>query len=408
MNDLSIENLIKDCEKRLSGAFSNAENIAYINQKKTLEAFRKQKIALRHFNGTTGYGYGDEGRYALKRVYADVFGTESAVITPNIVSGTHALSLALYSLLKAGDKVVFVSGEPYDTLKSVVDTGEFSLKNLGVKIEYIPLLNGAEFDFKSIESALKSEPEMIYVQRSRGYEIREAISVGAIAELKRFIDKRGFKGILFVDNCYGEFVEENEPTNAGADIVCGSLIKNIGGGLAPTGGYVAGKKELIDKIEARLTSPSIAGEVGSYAYGYQYFYQGLFVAPHVVCQAVKGSMLIGAVLSELGFSTMPKAYRTPYDITRSVVLKTEENLVKFVQAVQRCSPIDSFVKVEPSEMPGYEHKVVMAAGGFIQGSSIELSADAPIKEPYNVFIQGGLTYEHVKICLKEILSSIVP
>lgn len=406
MNALSIEKLISDCESRLKDLFTAADDIALKNQKKTLDAFRKEKIALRHFNGSTGYGYGDDGRDALKRVYADVFNTESAVVSPNIVSGTHALSVALYALLKPGDRILFISGEPYDTLKNVVDSGEYSLRSLGVVVDYVPLKNGAVFDYEKIEEYLKYKPDMIYVQRSRGYDEREAISVEEIGNAKKFINERGFSGIYFVDNCYGEFVEDSEPTDVGADICCGSLIKNIGGGIAPTGGYVVGKKNLCEKIEARLTSPSIAGEVGSYAFGYQYFYQGLFIAPHVVCQAVKGSLLIGAALSELGFSTIPNAYKTPYDITRSVVLKTKENLIKFVQAVQQTSPIDSFVSVEPSEMPGYEHQVVMAAGCFIQGSSIELSADAPIKEPYNVFIQGGLTYEHVKLCLKEILSGL--
>ncbi|MBO7368961.1 MAG: methionine gamma-lyase family protein [Clostridia bacterium] len=247
---------------------------------------------------------------------------------------------------------------------------------------------------------------MVYVQRSRGYDEREAVSVDDIGRLKKFVCDLGFGGIFFVDNCYGEFVEKDEPTDVGADLCCGSLIKNVGGGIAPTGGYVVGKKELCDKVEARLTSPSIAAEVGSYAFGYQYFYQGLFMAPHVVKEALKGSLLIGAALSELGYKTIPKAYKTPYDITRSVTMGSERKLVDFIQSVQHSSPIDSYVSVEPSEMPGYEHKVVMAAGCFVQGSSIELSADAPIKEPFNVFIQGGLNYEHVKICLKEILSKL--
>ena len=407
MKDLSIDELISRCETKLAPLYAAAEEISLFNQKKVLDAFRKERIALRHFNGTTGYGYGDDGRDALKRVYADVFGTESAVVSPNIVSGTHALSVALYALLGRGDKVLFITGKPYDTLKKVVEDGDYSLRSLGVDIRYVPLSAGAKFDKTAILTALSSDmPDMIYVQRSRGYEEREAISVSDIKEIKDLVSGKGFKGIFFVDNCYGEFVEKFEPTDVGADIACGSLIKNIGGGIAPTGGYVAGKRELCDRVEARLTSPSIAAEVGSYAFGYQYFYEGLFVAPHVVCQAVKGSLLIGAALSESGFDTVPKAYTPPYDITRSVTMKSVDNLLKFVQAVQRSSPIDSFVNVEPSEMPGYEHEVVMAAGCFVQGSSIELSADAPIKEPYNVFIQGGLTYEHVKICLKEILRDL--
>lgn len=407
MDVLSIEKLISACERRLKKNYSLAEEISLYNQKKVLDAFRKNKIALRHFYGSSGYGYGDEGRDALKRVYADVFHAESSVVSPNIVSGTHAISVALYATLKKGDRVLFASGEPYDTLKKVVDSGDFSLKALGVQIDYIPLKSGAKFDFNKIERYFKNfKPTMVYVQRSRGYDEREAISVTDIGILKNFVLELGFDGIFFVDNCYGEFVEKDEPTDVGSDLCCGSLIKNIGGGIAPTGGYVVGKKELCDKVEARLTSPSIAAEVGSYAFGYQYFYQGLFMAPHVVKEALKGSLLIGAALSELGYKTIPKAYKTPFDITRSVIMGDEKKLVDFIQAVQYSSPVDSYVSVEPSEMPGYEHKVVMAAGCFVQGSSIELSADAPIKEPYNVFIQGGLNYEHVKICLQEILTKL--
>ena len=407
MNCSSIESLIDKCQRKLKKSFDLIDEIALFNQKKVLDAFRNNKVALRHFNGTTGYGYGDDGRDCLKRVYADVFHAESAVVTPNIVSGTHALSIALYALLRRGDRVLFVSGAPYDTLRKVVDKGEYSLKENGVEIDYVDLYRGARFDHKKIERYfVKHRPQMVYVQRSRGYDEREALSVYDIRALKDFLDSLGFDGILFVDNCYGEFVEKDEPTDAGADIVCGSLIKNIGGGIAPTGGYVVGKRSLCDKVEARLTSPSIAAEVGSYAFGYQYFFEGLFLAPHVVKEALKGGMLLGACLSELGYKTVPKAYKTPYDITRSVTMGSEKRLVDFVQAVQYSSPIDSFVTVEPSEMPGYEHKVVMAAGCFVQGSSIELSADAPIKEPFNVFIQGGLTYEHVVVCLKEILSKL--
>ena len=407
MDEMKIERLISDCEKKLSDLFLAAEDISLFNQEKVLNAFKHNRIALRHFNGSTGYGYGDDGRDALKRVYADVFNAESAVVSPNIVSGTHALSVALYALLKRGDELLFISGEPYDTLKKVVDEGDYSLAEQGVKIKYIPLKNNSDFDYAAIKDSLSvSMPKMVYVQRSRGYETREAISVDEIGKMKAFLSENGFVGIYFVDNCYGEFVEKLEPTDVGADIICGSLIKNIGGGIAPTGGYVVGKRDLCDRVEARLTSPSIAAEVGSYAFGYQYFYQGLFLAPHVVKEAIKGSLLIGAALSESGYSTVPAAYKTPFDITRSVVMGNEKKLVDFIQSVQSCSPIDSFVSVEPSEMPGYHDKVVMAAGCFIQGSSIELSADAPIKEPYNVFIQGGLTYEHVKIFLKDALSKL--
>ncbi len=406
MEDKFITEIIAKNKALLSDAFSKIDEIALFNQRKVLKAFQKNKIALRHFNGTTGYGYDDDGRDSLKRVYADVFHAEKAVISPNIVSGTHALSLALFSVLKSGDRILFASGKPYDTLQNVIEGERLSLKELGVTFDYIDLID-VDFDYDKISQSIKENmPTMVYVQKSRGYEDREAVSNEKIKKLHDFIIELGFNGCLFVDNCYGEFVETLEPTDVGADLVAGSLIKNIGGGIAPTGGYVAGKACYIDLVEARLTSPSIAGEVGSYAFGYQYFYQGLFLAPHVVAQALKGSMLIGAVMQELGFETTPKAFKTPYDITRSVKMKNEKNLVSFIQSVQSVSPIDSFVSVIPAEMPGYTHKVVMAAGCFVQGSSIELSCDAPIKEPYNAFIQGGLTFEHVEIALYEILKNL--
>ncbi len=406
MDNKFITEIIAKNKGLLKEAFDKIDEIALFNQKKVLEAFQKNKIALRHFNGTTGYGYDDDGRDSLKRVYADVFHAEKAVISPNIVSGTHALSLALFSILRGGDRILFATGKPYDTLQEVIEGERLSLKELGVTFDYVNLID-VDFDYDKISQSIKENmPTMVYVQKSRGYEDREAVSNEKIKKLNDFIKDLGFEGCLFVDNCYGEFVEKTEPTDVGADIVAGSLIKNIGGGIAPTGGYVAGKAEYIDLVEARLTSPSIAGEVGSYAFGYQYFYQGLFLAPHVVSQALKGSMLIGAVMEELGFETTPKAFKTPFDITRSVKMKNEKNLVSFIQSVQSVSPIDSFVSVIPAPMPGYSHKVVMAAGCFVQGSSIELSCDAPIKEPFNAFIQGGLTFEHVEIALFEILKNL--
>ncbi|MBP5177198.1 MAG: methionine gamma-lyase family protein, partial [Clostridia bacterium] len=273
MDDLLIENLISSCKTKLEKQFAEVEDIAQFNQEKVLDAFIKNKIALRHFAGTTGYGYDDIGRDTLKLVYADALKAEAAVITPNIVSGTHAISLALYSTLKTGDKVLSVTGMPYDTLRPVIDGDNHSLSNLGITFKYVDLI-GDDFDYERIKSLDLKDFSMLYVQRSRGYDEREVVSVDNMKKLFAFVRERGFGGIIFVDNCYGEFVEKTEPTEIGANLIAGSLIKNIGGGITPTGGYVAGDRALIDKVEARLTSPSIAAEVGSYAYGYQYFYQG--------------------------------------------------------------------------------------------------------------------------------------
>ena len=405
MDASSIENLINKCKEKLTAQFSAVDDIALYNQEKVLDAFIKNKVALRHFNGTTGYGYDDIGRDTLKLVYADALKAPSAVITPNIVSGTHAISLALFAVLKSGQKVLSVSGKPYDTLRPVIDGENASLKSFGIEFEYVEL-NGDDFDYDKIKRYDLKNYAMVYVQRSRGYDERKVIPIKNMKKCFDFLRNNGFDGIIFVDNCYGEFVEKLEPVEVGANVIAGSLIKNIGGGITPTGGYVAGDKKYMDMVEARLTSPSIAGEVGSYAYGYQYFYQGLFLAPHVVAQALKTSMLLGACMHELGYYTLPAAYEVPYDITRLIRLGDEQKLIGFIQSVQSVSPVDSYLTLMPWDMPGYEHQVVMASGSFIQGSSIELSCDAPIKPPYNAFMQGGLTFEHGVIAIKNILKNL--
>lgn len=406
MNEYQINELIKKVEEKLQPSFKRLDDIALSCQEKVLAAFQKNKIALRHFNPTTGYGYDDDGRAALKRVYADVFHTEAACVTQNIVSGTHAIALALLSVLNGGDEVLSISGMPYDTLHGIIFGDKFSLKSMGVSFDCVDL-KGGEFDYGKISDRLKkSMPDMIYIQRSRGYDDRESLSVYEVEKVVKLVKDLGFSGIIFVDNCYGEFVEDKEVTDVGANLVAGSLIKNIGGGIAPCGGYVAGNKEYIDLVEARLTCATVAGEVGANPAGYQYYYQGLFMAPHVVKQALKCSMLIGGAMSELGYETIPKAYTEPYDVTRSIKFNDEKKLVSFIQSVQRVSPIDSFVTAIPSPMPGYSDEVIMAAGCFVQGSSIELSADAPLRPPYNAYVQGGLTYEHGKLALKEILKNL--
>ena len=396
-------NLINDAEKKLSEQFKILEDVALFNQEKVLNAFQKNKIALRHFVGTTGYGYGDEGKETLNNVLADVFGAESAICSPNIVSGTHAISLALYGVLRPNDRVLSITGEPYDTLNDVLyKKGSGALIDYGITFNSIPLKND-QIDYEVVKNYLQNDmPTMIYLQRSRGYSWRNALSIEQIKNAVDFLRNNGFNGIIMLDNCYGEFIEKQEPTDVGVNLMAGSLIKNPGGGIAPTGGYVCGDKNLVDLVFNRLTAPSIGSEVGSYANGYQYFYQGLFLAPHVVLQAMKGCMLYCLVLSELGYKTSPKPYQNPTDIVTEIEFGNKDKLIKFIQNIQKNSPIDSNVLAMPWAMPGYDDEVIMAAGCFVQGSSIELSADAPIKEPYIAYLQGGLTFEHCKIALKNL------
>ncbi len=394
--------LIKECENNIKPIFNALEEIALFNQEKVLNAFKKNNVALRHMSGTTGYGYGDEGRDTLNQIVADIFNSESAICSPNIVSGTHALTLCLYGVLRPNDQVLCISGTPYDTLQDVIfGEGNGSLKDFNVKFSCIDLISG-KFDKEKIEKEIKKATnlKMIYLQRSRGYEWRNALSIDEIKDIVTFIKNLGYNGCIMLDNCYGEFIEKLEPTEVGVNLLAGSMIKNLGGGIAPTGGYVAGDKKYVDMVANRLTAPSIGNEVGSYAFGYKDFYQGIFIAPHVVLQALKGSVLFGAVLEKLGYETSPSLLELPKDIIRAIKFNNEEKLISFIQSIQFSSPVDGFVTVMPWDMPGYENKVIMAAGCFVQGSSIELSADAPITPPYIAYLQGGITYEHCKIALK--------
>ena len=408
---MTVVELIKQSEEALKPQFALADEISEYNQEKVLKAFNKRSIALRHFNAATGYGYGDEGRFALGEVYADCFGAESGIVSPAILSGTHALTVGLFGVLRTGDSVLSISGMPYDTIRGVIfGEGNGSLKDFGISFDCTELTADGKFDKNAIASdvkRLKNSLKMIYIQRSRGYELRDAFTIAEIAEISTFVRELGFEGCIFVDNCYGEFVEKQEPCDVGADVAVGSLIKNPGGGLTPTGGYIVGKEKYIDLIGRRLTAPSIGNEVGSYAYGWRLFYQGLFMAPHTVNQAIKGSFLIGKCMESLGYENFPKIEKTPSDITRAIRFDTAEQLCAFIQSVQEASPVDSFVTLEPWDMPGYDSKVIMAAGCFVEGASIELSADAPVKEPYTAYFQGGLTYEHCKYALKKILSRLM-
>ena len=406
-----INHIIEEAEISLKKEFAFANEICQHNQEKVIDAFAKNGVALRHFNGSSGYGIGDEGRHVLGQVFADAMGAESGIVSPALLSGTHTLAVALFGLLRPGDRALAVTGLPYDTLRGVIfGENNGSLKDLGVKFDLLDLNAAGAVDFTSLEAQLKNAGEdlkMIYIQRSRGYELRNALTVAEIGEICSFVRAHGFKGIIFVDNCYGEFVEKQEPCEVGADVAAGSLIKNPGGGLAPTGGYIVGKKEYLERIGNRLTAPSLGDEVGSYAYGYRLFFQGIFIAPHVVNQAVKGSLLIGKCMEKLGYENFPKFGRTISDITRAIRFDTKKQLCDFISSVQAASPVDAFAVCEPCEMPGYEAQVIMAAGCFVEGASIELSADAPIREPYTAYFQGGLTYEHAKYALKKMLAKLI-
>lgn len=407
---MTAEQLIRESEIELQEKYALADEISEFNQEKVLKAFQAHSIALRHFNGSTGYGYGDEGRFTLGEVFAKSLGAETGLVSPAILSGTHALTVALFGVLRTGDNVLCISGMPYDTLRGVIyGEGNGSLKDFGISFHCVDVDTNGKMDKKAVENALKTlkNVKMVYIQRSRGYELRDAFTVAEIGEMCSFVRALGFNGCIFVDNCYGEFVEKQEPCEVGADVCVGSLIKNPGGGLAPTGGYIVGKAEYVENIGKRLTAPSIGNEVGSYAYGYRLFYQGLFLAPHTVNQAMKGSFLIGKCMEKLGYQNFPSLDKTPSDVTRAIRFDTAEQLCAFIQSVQEASPVDSFVTLEPWDMPGYDSKVIMAAGCFVDGASIELSADAPVKPPYTAYFQGGLTYEHCKYALKKILAKLL-
>lgn len=404
---MDIQELIDVSEKSLSKEFRKIDDIALYNQEKVLAAFQKNRVALRHFAPTTGYGYDDIGRDTLAKVFADAFSAESAIVSPLLANGSHAISTVLFGLLRPGDMLYSASGSPYDTLIDVI-TGENigSLRDYGIKFAKEDLTDG-QFDLRSIENfAAKNKPKVVFLQRSRGYSSRNAFTVKTLKTVIDIVKSASKDSIVVVDNCYGEFVEKQEPIEAGADIIVGSLIKNPGGGLAPTGGYIAGKETLIQLISYRLTSPGIGCEVGSYANTYQYFYQGFFMAPHVVAQALKAAQLFCRTFDKLNYNVLPKPGDDYGDIIASINFNTAKELIDFVQTIQSVSPVDSYVLPEPWDMPGYNHQVIMAAGTFVQGASIELSADSPIKAPYIAYFQGALTYEHAKIALKNCLKKL--
>ena len=400
--------LIRRAEARCQEAFRRMEEIEYHNTEKVLDVMRRHAVSPRHFAPTTGYGYDDVGRDTLEAIYADLFHTEAAIVRPQIVSGTHTLSLAMFGVLRPGDELLYASGAPYDSLEEVIGLrgdGACSLKEMNVSYGQVEMKDG-KLDLPAIRAAMKPNTRMVAVQRSRGYSTRPSLMPEDVEPLARMLHEEFPNACLMVDNCYGEFVCEKEPSEYGADLCVGSLIKNPGGGLAPTGGYIVGREDLIRRISFRLTAPGIGREEGSYAASYRPYYQGLFMAPHTAVQAVKTSILAAAVFEELGMRSSPAPDARRTDIIQALEFGTPERMVAFCQAIQAASPIDSMAEPEPWDMPGYADPVIMAAGAFVSGASIELSADGPMRAPYAVYLQGGLTYAHGRIALCRALEAM--
>lgn len=397
-----IENAADKAMLLCKEQFDCIEEVTEYNQLKVQKAFINNGISESHFVSSTGYGYGDRGRETLDKVWADVFGAEDALVRHNFTCGTHTLATALFGVLRPGDKMLCVTGTPYDTIHGVIGIsgeGMGSLKDFGVEYSEVPLKN-ERLDFDAIEKAVDDSTTMVYIQRSRGYELRPSLSVDEIGKVCDIVKKKNPNVIVMVDNCYGEFVEKTEPTQVGADLIAGSLIKNAGGGIATTGGYIAGRHDLVEKCAYRLTTPGLGKEVGATLGMNRELYMGLFFAPHTVGEALKSAVFISALFESFGYSVTPEYNETRHDIVQCLGLENAESLVAFCQGIQSGSPIDSFVLPEPWDMPGYDSKVVMAAGAFTLGSSIELSADAPIREPFYAWIQGGLNFHSAKICAK--------
>lgn len=399
----------KEILEGLKERFEAIDEVAEYNQMKVLYAMQQCKVSDVHFAATTGYGYNDLGRDTLEEVYAKVFHTEDALVRPQLVSGTHALAVALSSQLRPGDELLSPVGKPYDTLEEVIGIRESvgSLAEYGVKYRQVDLLEDGSFDWENIRKAITEKTKMVTIQRSKGYQTRPTLSVGRIGELIKFVKDIKPDVICMVDNCYGEFVETIEPTDVGADMCVGSLIKNPGGGLAPIGGYIVGRKDCIERAAARLTSPGLGKEVGASLGVISSFYQGFFLAPTVTAGALKGAIFAANVYEKLGYGVVPNSTESRHDIIQAVTFGTPEGVIEFCKGIQAAAPVDSYVVPEPWAMPGYDSDVIMAAGAFVQGSSIELSADAPIKPPYAVYFQGGLTWNHAKIGILMSLQKLV-
>lgn len=394
--------LASTIEQQVATYHKQADDMAFFNQQKVLAAFRKHQVSDFHLHPSSGYGYDDEGRDNLERVYASVFGAEAAIVRPQIISGTHAITLSLFGVLRPGDDLLYITGKPYDTLQSIVSGGDKdtgSLKDFNIGYAHVDLLDNRNIDWQSVEAKITPATKMIAIQRSKGYATRPSFTIEQIEDMCTRIKQLAPQTIIFIDNCYGEFVEALEPTEVGADLMAGSLIKNPGGGLAKIGGYIAGRADLIEKCAYRMTSPGIGAEAGASLNTLADFYQGFFLAPHVVAQSLKGAIFTSAMLEHIGMTTSPHYTDERTDLIQSVSFQTAEQMIAFCQEIQANSPINAHFAPEPAYMPGYTDDVIMAAGTFIQGSSIELTADGPIRPPYTAFIQGGLTYEHVKFAI---------
>lgn len=409
--DPSVINLVNEAELQVQEEFKKLDDIMTYNQYKVLDAFQKNRINDKHFSWNTGYGYDDPGREAIEKTYSDVFNCEAALVRPTIVNGTHALAITLLGILRPGDELIYCTGAPYDTLEEVIGIsgpdGNGSLKDYGVSYKQVELLPNGKIDFEGLKKAISEKTKMITLQRATGYDFRKAITIDEIREWVDFVNKVNPNIVKMVDNSYGEFLDVVEPTDVGVDVMAASLIKNPGGGLALTGAYVVGRQALIDLIQYRMTCPGIGGECGLTFGQTRTMFQGLFQSPKVVNGAVRGAILCGKAYEKLGFEVCPKPSDERSDIIQAIKLGTPERVVTFCEGIQHAAPIDSYVSPIPWDMPGYQDPVVMAAGAFIQGSSIELSADAPIRDPYNVYFQGGLTYEHSKFGVIKSIDSLL-
>lgn len=410
---LSIKGEVYDfCEKELDGLsdrFREIDEIADFNQLKVIKAMQDAKLSEAHLYGTTGYGYDDIGRDTLEKTYSNVFGTEDALVRSQIICGTHALSTALFGNTRPGDEILCPAGKPYDSLEEVIGIRPSlgSLAEYGVTYRQVDLCSDGSFDYDGIRKAINEKTHLVEIQRSKGYDSRNTFSPEEIGTLIRFVKNIKPDVICMVDNCYGEFTRREEPSQYGADMVVGSLIKNPGGGLAPDGGYIAGTRDCVERCAVRLSTPGLGKEVGPSLDTNKLFFEGLFLAPTMTAAAEKGAIFAASVYEHLGFSCHPKASATRYDIIQAITLGSEEAMVAFCQGIQAAAPVDSFVTPYPDDMPGYDSKVIMAAGAFVQGSSMELSADGPIREPYNIYFQGGLTWPHAKLGIMMSLEKMV-
>ena len=409
-NGEKLQQIVRDVEQQIVNVHKEIDERIENNQFRVLRSYQKHRVSDSHFIPTTGYGYDDIGRDTLEQIYADVFGAEAGLVRPQIISGTHAISIALFGILRPGDELLYITGKPYDTLEEIVGirgNGVGSLREFGISYDSVELTNEGTIDWEIVSSKIKHNTKMIGIQRSKGYATRPSFTVAEIKEMISFVKEIKEDVVVFVDNCYGEFVEELEPCHVGADLMAGSLIKNPGGGIAKTGGYIVGKKQYVEACSYRMTSPGIGAEAGASLYSLQEMYQGFFLAPHVVGQALKGAVFTAALLEKLGMNSSPKWDARRTDLIQSVQFDDKDKMIAFCQAIQFASPINSHVTAYPAYMPGYEDDVIMAAGTFIQGASIELTADGPIRPPYVAYVQGGLTYSHVKMAVCIAVDSLI-